>query len=328
MSYRKHYDIRAIDNLHKSGKLEKSIILSNNVNGDTLFSDMCNEGYLTHIMLFVNICEKDKIFKKDILIRNKYDLNALDRAIINGHVNVVKYLIEQFTISKEDIVVKNKYEYTALQMAIMNNHLNVVYTLLTHYGSEIVHKSDFIIKNALGQSLLYQISYDGRFDILTWLMTNCSKVFCLQKTDVMAINQHKNLSPLFVAILHKHEKIVELFIDICDIQREDVLNDKCDFKSIFIKAIKLNNVSVVELLIRKFNLQKTDLSISEYNQLCNQIQLTYEFEEYNMIKLLIEKFNLQKTDVIENNSFEIFFNGVLMQLYIDNMLRDIMLCVE
>jgi len=122
------------------------------------------------------------------------DYQSIHCAALEGHLEVVKYLLE----NGADINAKNSDGYQPIHCAVFEGHLEVVKYLLEN-------GADINAKDNVGKTPLYHAVYDCNME--------CIKYLILQGADVN-ISTEDNISPLHIAIKKNTDlEIIQLLVE-------------------------------------------------------------------------------------------------------------------
>jgi ankyrin repeat protein len=107
----------------------------------------------------------------------KYGRTALHLAAMNGHLEIVKLLLEHGA----DVNAKTKegYGYTALHSAASNGHLEIVKLLLEH-GADVNAKTKYG-----GYTALHSATMNGHLEIVKLLLEHGADVNAKTKKKVV-----------------------------------------------------------------------------------------------------------------------------------------------
>ncbi|XP_051154847.1 putative ankyrin repeat protein RF_0381 [Leptopilina boulardi] len=157
-----------------------------------------------------------------VQINTDFDLDTpLHGAAEYGHIDIVKYLIESGYSNNN---VKNSNNKTALDLALLNNQLDVVKYFIENESMKIIKKIHlfeivrcgylkllkYLIDNGCGEintktddniSLLHYSAYYGQLDILLYLLAN--------DAEVNIFTEEEKETPLSCAIREGHTEIVK-----------------------------------------------------------------------------------------------------------------------
>ncbi|ORX78665.1 ankyrin, partial [Anaeromyces robustus] len=95
--------------------------------------------------------------------QNAYGSTALHMAAANGHIDIIKYLIDDCNLSKKELEIKNDEGNTPLHWAALNGYLEAVKLLMTSGASGN-------IKNNADKEPGYYAELKGHQDIVNYIL--------------------------------------------------------------------------------------------------------------------------------------------------------------
>jgi len=210
---------------------------------------------------------------------NEKDINgnsSLMKAVNQNNEELVELLIDYGNDNEIPININNKDEYNnyPLFQAIKYNNLDIVISLI-NYG--VHHNIDMNIQDENGNTpliLSYSLGYKEIFKYLV-------KYLDVNRKD----SQGKNV--LFYAIDEEDEESIKYLINIgADINIKDSLSN-----CILDYAIKKGNVSIIKILLQKFNINVNEINNEGDTPIISIIKSDkYEIKEKEeIVNKLIEK---------------------------------------
>lgn len=165
--------------------------------------------------------------ENDIARFDRYGLNALHYAIIEGHCDIVEYLLDNF----KDISVNQSDAgmFSPLQIAIQNGNLRMVKFLLEK-------RANINFANRQRHTPLHTAAQQGYVDIINVLVENGANLNAYDLDDC---------SPLSHAILYRHEEAAKLLI-----KKGTRLNQEetCGYTVLY-RAVWNNMTNIAKILV-------------------------------------------------------------------------------
>ena len=241
----------------------------------------CNTKNDNGVSLLLSTIHNNKWEILELLIEHNVDINEKDingvsplhKAINQNRTEIVELLIDYANENQIpiDINKKDDYGYYPLIKAINQNNFDIVFSII-NYGYK--NKIDMNVKDINGDTPL-TLSYKlNRLDIFKYLV----KFLDVNQTD------SEGKSILFHAINRKDVENVKKLINVgANINLKDAYNN-----SIIDKAIKIGNVEIIDLLLRKNNLSLNIVNSNEEPPIIS-VLLSEKFLEEEK-KEIIDKF--------------------------------------
>jgi ankyrin repeat protein len=149
------------------------------------------------------------------LQKDKRGLTAVHYAAIGGHLNMLRYFIEDRGCNA---ACQGQDRWTPLHYAARNSHL-----LLVQYLIEKQQVEPFS-RNKYGHTALHHACIDGSIDVIRYLAKEMSKYLPLK--DVVHDIDHRGMIPMHWAALFGHLDAIKFLITdlLCDLNAADYQN--------------------------------------------------------------------------------------------------------
>lgn len=188
-----------------------------------------------------NLDEVKRLVKEEYVnvnSRNTYNCTTLECAAMGGHLQVVKFLVENGAV-----IDANEYNGSALKVALSHKHLDVAAYLIAQ-GAELNAKTGG------GESPLEQAAYIGNSELVKLI---------LEHGGVRGLKKAANK-----ARFHKkhevHQLLQQIIEQYSDKPKSKNLDSKLIFKLIFIGLIIFSGYFIYNFFITEYNYSETSKS--------------------------------------------------------------------
>ena len=183
--------------------------------------------------------------KVNVNVKDDYGYTALAYALRHGHIDIVKYLLDNgATISGDKVETE---EPTPLSIATRNGHLNLVKYLVEERGA----KMDGTFEDG-NMTLLMYASCNGYLDIVKYLVEKGVKidtsfeVNCHIYDDRDESRSHREFSTALIhAVKNDHLHIVQYLVE----KGAKINDDAFSYINPVVFAAHLNNTEIVKYLV-------------------------------------------------------------------------------
>ncbi|XP_057320544.1 putative ankyrin repeat protein RF_0381 [Microplitis mediator] len=192
----------------------------------------------------------------------KWKMTPLQRAVKKGNKEIIELLLKY----KADVNAGSSFEPLCLTLAIENDNYDIFQLLLNARAD--IHSS------SIGKPLIHLAVDKNNYEITKHLI-NCG-------ADVNAV--YDNKTPLFLAVARENEKVVELLINNKANVNQRIIygNPLNSFSTAFYKAVEINNLNIVKILV---NSPSMNVNLSSHPPLHKAIREN----NYEITKYLIER---------------------------------------
>ncbi len=257
-------------------------------------------GHLAMVKYLIRKIEKDSPLESDVAYLPLYN------AIVNGHLNIVQYLVEEKKIDVHSTIP----DWAFLEQAALNGHLRIVKYLLSQ-GAKLQAKNKFDL------GFLNAIALHGHFQVIEYLSKEKHVLlpslgfaaekgylglvhYCVEEKNQLIDAQDINgRTPLHKAVISAHLDIVQYLVA----QGADWRAMDKQSKTPLDEAIENNYLEIVQYLIEE---KRIDLNAS-YSIGQSLLERAALSGHLRIVKYLLT----QDADLLLNNKFDFDFLNTL-----------------
>jgi len=259
-----------------------------------VFLHDCDDGNFDSIKKII----KNKLV--DINYKNEYNKTGLIYASKSGHINIVKFLVE----NGANLNIQDVNQNTALMHAIFYNNVDVIEYLiiqgsdlsLKNIHGSIIHNAtsignlkiidelynrgcDIEEKDENGNTCVFIATLNSNYDVVKYLIKKSVNLNLLNNMVIKDTEHRENVSLLHICIKYDLFELMLLFI-----RNKINLNIKNNFNETPLKyACRLNKIIFVKLLLQK---GANPNITSPLNYSC--LHCAIDNKNLEMVKLLID----------------------------------------